>query len=310
MEGQGAMPVSQVIVNSIIRASELSLIALGLTLVYGLLKFSNFAQTEYGVIGAYLALIFNVVLKLNLFAAAFVSAILTGFIAVAFDKMIFRRLRTSSGIILAVTSLGLAIAVRNMVRAVWGATPRSFDIALQKPLVFWGIRLTPVQISIIATAFVFMAAFHFLLHKTKLGKAMRATSDNPALAQASGIGTEKVVVWVWFIASSFAAVGGILIAMETYLLPFMGFALVIPVFCATILGGIGNPYGAMLGALALGFAENFGLYLDFGKIINGWGLFDFVAEIHIPTGYRDAISFAILIMILLIRPAGILGKRG
>ncbi len=304
------MPVAQVIINSIIRASELSLIALGLTLVYGLLKFSNFAQTEYAVVGVYLALIFNVALGLNIFTAALLSAILTGLIAILFDRMIFRRLRGSSAIILSVTSLGLAIAVRNTIRAIWGATPRSYDIGLQKPIVFLGIRLTPVQIWIIATAFVFMVAFHLLLHKTKLGKAMRASSDNPALAQASGIATERVIVWVWFIASSFAAVGGILIALETYLLPYMGFAIIIPVFCATILGGIGNPYGAMLGALALGFAENFGLYLNFGSIVNLGGLFDFLREMHIPTGYRDAISFGILIVILLIKPSGILGKRG
>jgi branched-subunit amino acid ABC-type transport system permease component len=203
----------------------------------------------------------------------------------------------------------LAIAVRNTIRAIWGAEPRSYTIALQKPLIFLGIRLTPVQIWIIVTAVAFMVAFHLLLHKTKLGKAMRASSDNPALAQASGIATEKVVVWVWFIASFFAAVGGILIALETYLLPYMGFAIIIPVFCATILGGIGNPYGAMLGALALGFAENFGLYLNFGNIISLGGLFDFLKEMHIPTGYRDAISFSILIVILLIRPSGILGTR-
>jgi len=242
--------------------------------------------------------------------AALLSAILTGLISIAFDRMIFRRLRASSSIILSVTSLGLGIAVRNTIRAIWGPTPRSYTIALQKPIIILGIRITPVQIWIIVTAVIFMVAFHFLLHKTKLGKAMRASSDNPALAQASGIATEGVIIWVWFIASSFAAVGGILIALETYLLPYMGFAIIIPVFCATILGGIGNPYGAMLGALALGFAENFGLYLNFGNIINLGGLFAFVKELYIPTGYRDAISFGILIVILLIRPSGILGRRG
>jgi branched-subunit amino acid ABC-type transport system permease component len=138
---------------------------------------------------------------------------------------------------------------------------------------------------------------------------MRASSDNSALAQASGIATERLVLWVWFIAASFAAVGGILLALETYLLPHMGFAIIVPVFCAAILGGIGNPYGAMLGALALGFAENFGLYLNFGNILNLGGLFDFATELHIPTGYRDAIGFGILIAILIVKPSGIMGKK-
>jgi len=245
------MPVSQVIINSIIRASELSLIALGLTLVYDLLKFANFAHTEYAVVGVYLAFIFNVNLGLNIFAAVLLSAVFTGFIALCIDRMVFRRMRDAGRVILMVTSFGLGIALRNGIRAIWGPTPRSYTIALQKPIYFLGIRITPVQIWIIATAVIFMVAFHLLLHKTKLGKAMRASSDNPALAQASGIATEGVILWVWFIATSFAAVGGILIALETYLLPHMGFAIIIPVFCATILGGIGNPYGAMLGALAL-----------------------------------------------------------
>ncbi|NIW10719.1 MAG: branched-chain amino acid ABC transporter permease [Gammaproteobacteria bacterium] len=304
------MPVAQVIINSIIRASELSLIAIGLTLVYDLLKFANFAHTEYAVVGVYLAFIFNVNLGLSIFTAVLLSAILTGLIAISIDRMVFRRMRDSGRVILMVTSFGLAIALRNTIRAIWGPTPRSFTIGLQRPISFLGIRITPVQIWIIATAVIFMVAFHLLLHKTKLGKAMRASSDNPALAQASGIATEGVILWVWFIATSFAAVGGILIALETYLLPHMGFAIIIPVFCATILGGIGNPYGAMLGALALGFAENFGLYLNFGDIINLGGLFDLLKEIHIPTGYRDAISFGILIAILLTKPSGILGKRG
>lgn len=303
------MPVSQVIINSIIRASELSLIALGLTLVYDLLKFANFAHTEYAVVGVYLAFIFNVTLGLNIFAAVLLSAILTGLVALCIDRMVFRRMRDAGRVILMVTSFGLGIALRNIIRAIWGPTPRSYTIALQKPISFLGIRITPVQIWIIATAVIFMVAFHLLLHKTKLGKAMRASSDNPALAQASGIATERVILWVWFIATSFAAVGGILIALETYLLPHMGFAIIIPVFCATILGGIGNPYGAMLGALALGFAENFGLYLNFGNIINLGGFLDFVRELQIPTGYRDAISFGILIAILLTRPSGILGGK-
>jgi branched-subunit amino acid ABC-type transport system permease component len=304
------MSAFQVIVNSIIRGSELSLIAIGLTLVYDLLKFANFAHIEYAVLGVYLALIFNVSLGLNIFPSALLAAILTGLMAIFIDRMIFRRMRESNRVILMVTSFGLAIALRNAIRAIWGPTPRSYDIALQKPLILWGIRITSVQICIIVTAIVFMVAFHLLLNKTKLGKAMRASSDNPALAQASGIATEGVIVWVWFIASSFAAVGGTLIALETYLLPHMGFAIIIPVFCATILGGIGNPYGAMLGAVALGFAENFGLYLNFGDVINLGGLFDFVKEMHIPTGYRDAISFGILIAILLIKPSGMLGRKG
>jgi branched-subunit amino acid ABC-type transport system permease component len=154
-----------------------------------------------------------------------------------------------------------------------------------------------------------MILFHLLLHHTQLGKAMRASSDNPDLAQASGIATERVIKYVWFIAITFASLGGILIGMETYIIPYMGFAIIVPVFCATIMGGIGNPYGAMLGALILGFAENLGLYINFGRLLNMGGILPSSQNLFIPTGYKPAISFVILILVLLIRPRGILGRK-
>jgi len=302
------MPITQILVNSLIRGAELGLLAFGLTMVYGILRFANFAHVEFAVVGAYLAFFFNVTLGWNIFLAAALAALLTGLIGVGLDRAIFRRLRGAGPVTLMVTSFGLAIALRNLVRAIWGPAPQNYALGLQRPFMVLGARITPLQVTIIATAVIFMVAFHLLLHKTKLGKAMRATSDDPELAQASGIDTEGVIRWVWFIGTAFAAVGGVLIGLETQLIPHMGFVIIIPVFCAAILGGIGNPYGAMLGALLLGFAENFGLHFDFGKIINLGGLLDLVGELHIPTGYRAAISFAILIIVLFIRPSGILGR--
>jgi branched-subunit amino acid ABC-type transport system permease component len=208
-----------------------------------------------------------------------------------------------------VTSLGLGIALRNSIRAIWGADAKNYAVPLQAPIITEYFRITPLQIWIILVGVAAMFSFHLLLHHTTLGKAMRASSDNPELAQASGIATEKIITRVWFIAIAFASVGGILIGLETYILPYMGFAIIVPVFCATILGGIGNPYGAMLGALVLGFAENLGLYINFGAILNLGGILGFSKELFIPTGYKPAISFIILILVLLIRPRGILGRK-
>jgi branched-subunit amino acid ABC-type transport system permease component len=303
------MAFAQVLINSIVRASELALLSLGLTIVYDILRFANFAHTEYAVIGVYLALFMNVNLGLPLLVAAIIASLLTGFLAILIDKAVFKKLRDYSGIIVMVTSLGLAIAFRNTIRAIWGATARNYSIPLQKPIVTQYFRTTPLQIWIILIGLAAMVLFHLLLHRTKLGKAMRATSDNPELSEASGIDIEKITTYVWFIAIAFASLGGILIGMETFILPYMGFAIIIPVFCATIMGGIGNPYGAMLGALVLGFAENFGLYVNFGKILNLGGIINFNKELFIPTGYKPAISFVILIVVLLIRPRGILGKK-
>ena len=303
------MTFLQVVINSIVRASELTLLSLGLTIVYDLLRFANFAHTEFAVVGVYLTLFLNVTLGLHIIPAAIIASVATGFFSILVDRAVFKRMRSSSGIIIMVTSLGLGIALRNAIRAIWGADAQNYAVAIQTPLITEYFRITPLQIWIILVGLAAMFAFHLLLNHTTLGKAMRASSDNPELAQASGIDTEKIITWVWFIAIIFASLGGILIGLETYILPYMGFAIIVPVFCATIMGGIGNPYGAMLGAMVLGFAENFGLYIDFGKIINLGGILNFSKELFIPTGYKPAISFIILILVLLIRPRGILGKK-
>ena len=303
------MNVIQVIVNSIIRASELALLALGLTIVYDILKFANFAHTELAMVGAYIAFILNVGFGVPIGVAAIIAAIATGLFAILIDRAVFKKMRDSTGIIVMVTSMGVAIALRNTVRAIWGPDARNYAVPLQKPIITPWFRITPLQLWIIVIGVVAMVGFYILLHYTTLGKAMRATSDDPDLAQASGIATEKIITYVWFIAISFASLAGVLIGMETYIQPVMGFAIIIPVFCAAIMGGIGNPYGAMLGALALGFAENFGLYINFGKVISIGGLLPFSTDLYIPTGYKPAISFVILIIVLLVRPRGILGKK-
>jgi branched-subunit amino acid ABC-type transport system permease component len=303
------MTFTQVLLNSVVRASELALLSLGLTIVYDILRFANFAHTEFAVVGVYLALFLNVTLQLPIIPAALIAAVASGLFAVAVDRAVFKKLRSSTGIIVMVTSLGIAIALRNAVRAIWGPDAQNYSVPLQKPIITEYFRTTSLQLGIIAVGVSAMFLFHFLLHYTKLGKAMRACSDNPELAEASGIDIERVITYVWFIAITFASLGGILIGMETYILPFMGFAIIVPVFCATILGGIGNPYGAMLGAMVLGFAENFGLYVNFGPIFGAGGLFEPPADLYIPTGYKPAISFVILIVVLLIRPRGILGKK-
>ncbi|MFQ6117629.1 MAG: branched-chain amino acid ABC transporter permease, partial [Candidatus Bipolaricaulia bacterium] len=264
------MGIAQVLVNSFIKAAEVGLLAVGLTMIYD-------------IVGAYLAFFFNVTLGFNIIASVASAALLTGVIAIGLDRAIFKRLRGAGAVTLMITSFGLAIALRNIIRAVWGPAPRSYALPLQKPLIFGGVRITPLHIVIIATALAFMLFLYFLLDKTKLGKAMRATSDNPEMAQASGIATERIITWVWFVSAALAAIGGSLIGLATYLKPVMGFAIIIPVFCAAILGGLGNSYGALLGALVVGLAENFGLYFNFANLVNLGGLFHFVDNWYIPT---------------------------
>ncbi len=303
------MGITQIIINSLIRASVLCMLSIGLTLVYDILRFANFAHVELAVVAAYIGFLFNVTMGLNIVVSAILAIMITGLMGILFDRILFGKLRSVHPVIVMIASFGLAIALRNGAQAIWGPRPRTFAIGLQRPILFLGARINMVQILLLGITLGSIIALHLFLHKTKLGKSMRATSDNPELAQARGISTETIIQWTWFIAGCFAGLAGILFGLETQIEPNMGFSLIIPVFCATILGGLGNPYGAMLGALALGLAENFGIYFDFGGLINLGGLVNLVESLLIPTAYKQAIAFFILLFILLIRPWGILGRK-
>ena len=304
------MEIAQILINTLVRAAELGLLAIGLTMVFDILKFANFAHTDYAVLGALFAYVFNRILGLNLFLAIILAAFVTGWVGILIDQAIFKRLRKMGAkpVTLMITSMGTAIALRNLMRLIWSSHTKTYAIPLQRPLEILGARITPLQIGIIVVGLLSMISFHLLLHRTTFGKALRAISDNSDLANACAIDSEKMIKWMWFLASAYGVIGGSMIAMEHLLYPRLGFDVIIPVFCATILGGIGNPYGAMLGALTLAFAENTVLALDLGPLINLGGLFE-VGSIQISTGYKPAISFMILIIVLLFKPTGILRKK-
>ncbi len=304
------MDIAQILMNTLVRAAELSLLAIGLTMVFDILKFANFAHTDYAVLGALFAYVFKRILGLNLFLAIILAAFVTGWVGILIDQAIFKRLRKigAKPVTLMIASLGTAIALRNLMRLIWTSHTKTYGIPLQKPLEILGARITELQIGIIGVGLLSMIAFHLLLHRTTFGKALRAISDNSDLANACAIDSEKMIKRMWFLASAYGVIGGSMIAMEHLLYPRLGFDIIIPVFCATILGGIGNPYGAMLGALTLAFAENIVLALDLAPLINFGGFFD-VGSIQISTGYKPAISFMILIIVLLFKPSGILRKK-
>jgi branched-subunit amino acid ABC-type transport system permease component len=299
--------VAQLIFDSLIRSSELALLAVGLTMVYSVLRFPNFSHVEFAPLGAYLALAGATLAGLPLALAGLIAVVFCGVAGVAADRLVFQHLRERSPIMLMIAAFALGIAMRETLRAIFGPSPQNFPLPLQAPLDFLGASVTPVQLVIIAAALVCMLLFHGLLTYTKLGVAMRAAADNANLAQASGIYTERVIRAVWLIGSAFAGLGGILLGLDTQIYPMMGFSVIVPVFCAAILGGIGSPYGAMLGALVLGFAENFGLSINFAFL---GGLVGLETEyLFIPTGYKPAIAFVFLILVLLLRPQGIMGAR-
>ncbi len=297
----------QVIVDSLIYSSELALLAIGVTMVYGALRFPNFAHVEFATLGAYLAFAMSAGLGLPLYAALPIAVVMAGLVGIGVDLAVFRKLRQTTPILLMIASFGVGIALREAIRAIWGTSPVFYPIPLQRPLhLGLGTSVTWVQIAIILVAGGCVLAFHLLLNRTKLGIAMRSLADNPRLSEASGINTERIIRSVWLIGAGMAGLGGVLIGLDTQVHPNMGFAIIIPVFCAAILGGIGNPYGAMLGALVVAFAQNVGLAIDWTPVASMLG-YGGDGGLYIPTGYKAAIPFALLILCLLLRPQGLMG---
>ncbi|MGV8840115.1 MAG: branched-chain amino acid ABC transporter permease [Bauldia sp.] len=304
----------QVVVDSLIRTAELSLLAVGVTMTYGMLRFANFAHLEFAAIGAYLGLALSTGAGLPLPIAAAIAIVVTGFFGIATDFVIFRRLRKAAPIMLMIASFALGIVLRETIRAIWGPSAYFYGIGIARPWRIempWGgpdLLITPTQAIVIVAALVAILAFHLLLSRTRLGVAMRGTAENAPLAQASGINTDRVIRMVWFIGAAFAALGGVLVGINTQVKPDMGGGLIIEVFAAAILGGIGNPYGAMLGALVIAVAENASLAINWGPILQWFG-FDAAAFVFIPTGYKAAAAFILLVLALLLRPQGLLGGR-
>jgi branched-subunit amino acid ABC-type transport system permease component len=304
------MDIAQVLVNSLVRASELSLLAVGLTMVFGILKFPNVAHGDYAMLGGYFVFALAEPLGASLLLAVPLAMIAFGVLGVGLDWAVFRPLRQRGAAVFTqlIASMGLALLLRNVVRMIWSTETRTYEVPLVRPLEFLGATIGPLEIGIVVTGVVFMVAFHLGLNYTKLGKGLRAISDDPELASACAIDTEKMIRWLWFIACAYAALGGFMLALEHALFPRLGFNILMPVFGAALVGGIGNPYGAMLGALVIGLAENIILGTNFGALLGLGGLFD-VGEVLVPTGYKPAVSFIIIILVLLFRPVGLLGRR-
>jgi branched-chain amino acid transport system permease protein/neutral amino acid transport system permease protein len=280
----------QLIVYGLISGSILALGAIGLTLIYGILNFANFAHGDLMALGAYLVLFFRVSLALPMWLSFILGVLCTALLGVCLDRVWFRplRQRQARAAILAISSLGLALILQNLIRMLWGPQAQYYSRAIHFPFTVpvLQVRLNTQQILIFAIALGLVMLVSLFLQRTKLGKAMRATSDNFSLALVSGIDTELVVILTWLLGAGLAAAGGVLLGMSVRLQPIMGWDLLLPIFAAAILGGIGSPYGAMAGAVIIGLAEE-------------------LSTPFIPTQYKTAVSLVLLVLVLLVRPRGL-----
>ena len=296
------------VVNGVLVGSIIAVGAIGLSLIYGILNFANVAHGDYMTMGAYVALFlitgvlgpagiegeglgpFTFGYPLLIVLPFAVAAIAIG--AIVLDIAIYRRLRDRgvNAVVLAMASLGIAIALRGLVHVIWGSDihqlPRESRQFYHLPM---DVRIPPDAIFIAIIAVVLVVAVYLLLTRTKMGKAMRATADNPNLALVSGIDTRRVVWMTWAMGAALAATAGVLLAVfQAQLLPIMGWKFLIPLFAAIVLGGIGNPYGALVGAFIIGVTS---------EVSTQW----------INPSYKPAVAFAIMIAVLLVRPRGIFG---
>lgn len=282
--------MGQLLVNGIVAGLLLALPALALALSFSVLRFANYAIGSYLSCGAYLVYVGNVGLGLPLWLAAGAGALLFAGLAVAIDWLAYRPLRNRSGVTLLVASMGVAIALENLIRLFAGNSPRAYNVAVARPMRFGDIRLNHEQLTILLTVTACLGIVWIVFRFTRLGRMMRAVADNPDLAAVRGISRGRVVAYVWLISGALTALSGVLVGLDANVEPQMGWTYLLPVFTAAILGGIANPMAAVAGALTLGIAEE-------------------LATLVMPVHYRMIVTFLVMVALLLVRPWGLFGTR-
>jgi branched-chain amino acid transport system permease protein/neutral amino acid transport system permease protein len=275
----------QSILNGILAGCIYALFAMGLTLIYGVLNFVNFAHGELIMWGAYfLYLLMEKPIGLPLFLAFIPALLLTTILGLGTDRFVFKPLRQANRLTLLIASLGLSFLLRNGAQFFWGAEIRTYGFEIKRGMRFWGVSITSNQVAIIIASIICVALLYLLFYKSRVGKSMRAVSDSLELSRVVGIDSKRTIRLTWVIASILAGLGGILLALDTNLQPGMGLINLVKAFAATLLGGVGNLWGALLGGIVIGLAENLGVLV-------------------ISPGYKDAIAFGIMLLMLLLRPS-------
>lgn len=281
------LQTAQLIVNGVAVGSIIALAAVGLTLTYGILRLSNFAHGDFMTLGAYLTWLANIS-GVNIWLSMVAGAVATVGAMLLGEKVLWSpmRDRRASSTTLIIISIGLALFIRYGIIFIWGSGNQSYKLPVASALDIFGVKVAYYRIVVMVLAVVAILALHFLLQNTKIGKAMRAVADDLDLARVSGINVERVVIATWIIAGSLTALGGAMYGLITGIRPNMGWFLILPMFASVILGGIGNPYGAIAGALVIGIAQ----------------------EVSVPwlgSEYKLGVALGIMVLILLVRPQGL-----
>jgi len=288
---QGLHDVAQTGLNGLSLGAIYALGAVGLTLVYGILKLVNFAHGDFLTFGAYMAFLVNVTWGAPLVVAVFWAMIATALLGLLFERLLWGPMRRHrAGFLqLILMSIGLAFLLRAIVQWFWGTEIRQLDVNTTDSVELLGLRIGQTELIVVIVGVGVLIAVGAVLRFTILGKQMRALSDDLELAETAGINTRRVILYTWLFAGALAGLAGVLAASITNLRPELGFELLLPIFAAVILGGIGDAFGALAAGLVLG-------------VMTEW------STLLVDARWKVAVGFLVLVIVLVVRPQGIFGK--
>jgi neutral amino acid transport system permease protein len=288
----GLQALAQRTVNGLVSGSYFALGAVGLTLVYGTLRLVNFAHGDLLTFGAYVAFLANVTWGMPIALAALIAVACAAALGVLTERIMWRPMRAKgAGLLqLMLMTLGLAFVIRYGIQLVAGTVPRSLDVNVTDSVSFLGLRIGRTELIVVVVGIATIVAVASVLRYTSLGRQMRALADDFQLSEVAGINTDRVVIVTWIFAAGLAGLAGVFYtAAIGTMTPNLGFFLLLSLFAAVILGGIGNAYGALAGGLLLG-------------IVQEW------STLVIDARWKVAVGFAILILVLIVRPQGLFGR--
>lgn len=280
----------QTLANGIIISGTYALMAVGLTMIFGFMDLVNFAHGELYMLGAYLSFTFIVQMGLRVWVGVPLAVLSVMALGYVLDLVLFRPLRGQDALVRMLSTVGLMIVLPNLAILIWNPVPKRVPVPIESnPLVAGPIRLSPIHMIVVLVALGAILVFHLFMQYTKIGTAMRATFQDREVAAAMGVHVDQIYGYALAIGAGMAAAGGALLSMVYIVMPTMGSVATTKAFAVVILGGLGNFMGAILGALIIGISET-------------------LAATYAIAGYKDAVAFLLLVLTLLVKPSGILGK--
>ena len=277
------------LLNGLFEGLVVALPALAMTLVMGVNRFPNAAAGDFMTTGAYVAVGMQLLGGLPLWAAALAAMVVTALLSAGSHALLFRKLAGQPMVSSLLAAIGLGFVLRSLISFFAGHDQRTFDMPLVRAWNFGGVRVLPTDLAVAGIALVSLLVVFVLLYRTSFGRQLRAVADSPDLARASGIRAGALLRSLWLLVGALSAIGGVLLGMKAVVTPEFGWESLIPAFAAMVLGGIGSPVGAVLGAVLICVAQ----------------------ELSVPLlgpSYKLVLSFAVLALVLLLRPGGLMGR--